>query len=674
MLTIAIACANLTGSAHAQTSTGVIRVINSGTDVAGCGSASNPCRTPYFAVIQSIANGAFSGEVRIAGGTYTQSNDPNLIKVSVFTSNLRITGGYSANNWAVSNPAANPTILDGQNQKRGILITVSGDLAAGCNVTVSNLTIQNGRAPSTDPRGGGINIENCQNAIISNVTVTNSNAIGENNTNAGVTSAGLGGGISVLGASTSIAKATLNNVTLTNNQAIGGSESSGSRGGLGNGAGLFGTYSRIIATNLVVSNNQAAAGDAPGRSGASSDGQLGDSLGGGIALIDCPEFSLTGITVSSNVARGGDAGTTGGYGLGGGIFIERSVGSISNALISNNQAFGGAATTTGGGSEGGGIFSTDTDLTLDQVDVVGNSITGGAGSSSNDVYGGGIFTTRGTTTLSRITGTNLIIADNSGSIANGFASGGGLGLRATEFSLNHVTLADNSTSGGVSRFGQAVYITASSSGSLNNSIFSGHSGNSSIFADRSTATLANILTNDTSSSFSATDQATVTIQSSTTGNPLFVTSTTPGESYRIRAGSPAINAASSSSLATDIDGQKRPIGAAADLGADEYQLAFSATAGETYIALSWDAPAGATVTRYEVIYNRPSSANDAVEGASPVNAGNSTSFILTGLSSKSAYTVSIRAYHGGTVVAESDTLTVLVGPARIFLPVIINPS
>ena len=141
----------------------------------------------------------------------------------------------------------------------------------------------------------------------------------------------------------------------------------------------------------------------------------------------------------------------------------------------------------------------------------------------------------------------------------------------------------------------------------------------------------------------------------------------------IAGGSAAIDAATGSSPSVDIDGQKRPIGQAADLGADELQILLNASATDTSINLSWQAPAGTTVTRYEIEYTKDSGASDARQGASPIDAGTQTSFSLTGLTKNKTYSVKIVAYNGNTRLTESAVVALFTGASRIYLPLVIAP-
>lgn len=668
----------LIGGAQAQSATGVVRVAITGTDTTSCGSTSQPCRTPQYAIERLIVTSAgvrsFQGQVLIAAGTYGPTGDPSVAGVVGIGlgGNLTIRGGYSTSNWNTSNPAANPTILDGQNSKRGILITVPAATAPNCTITISGLTITNGLATGSDPYGGGILIDNCSNVRVSNVTIANNKAVGQDNTNAGPTSPGAGGGIAVRGSTTVKAGLTLSSVTLQNNQANGGNEGSGARGGLGNGGGLFAINSNVNASDLIVTGNTAKAGNAPGGSGAGGDGQLGDSLGGGIALIDTPTFTLNRLTVSNNSATGGNAAGTGGYGLGGGIFTERSAGTISNSTMSSNQAVGGNGS-TGGGSEGGALHTTVTALTLANVTMVNNSATGGTGATPGEVYGGGLFMTSAGQSSS-LTATNIIVAANVAA-GIGFTGGGGMALRSTAFDISHATLADNVITSPSEGGQAAIFFLGGTSGTMRNSITSGHTGSNSFYVSNNASgiTLNQLLINDTTTTLLVVDpNAQATTQNTITGNPAFVSPGSSNYNYRIGFGSAAINQASGSTVTTDIDGLARPIGGAADLGASEYQVGLSGTAGDTSIDLAWTPPPGTTVTSYQVVYTKEAGTNDANEGASPIDAGTDTSITLTGLSQRKTYTVKIIAFNGGTQVAESATLTFTTGRFFTNLPLVVN--
>ena len=98
----------------------------SGADAPGRGTAAAPFRTIQFAVNQS-----FSGDViLLAGGTYTfdagsaVTNEPEVNQVvTISGKRLAIYGGYSvADGYTKSNPQANPTVVDGEGQRRGFYV------------------------------------------------------------------------------------------------------------------------------------------------------------------------------------------------------------------------------------------------------------------------------------------------------------------------------------------------------------------------------------------------------------------------------------------------------------------------------------------------------------------------------------------------------------------------
>lgn len=671
--------------AQAQVGTGVIRVAPNGTDVAGCGSAAQPCRTPKFAVQQSIVNSSiYSGEVRLAAGRYSDSNDSNLIFVGL-PANLAIRGGYSTSDWGTSDPATNATILDGQNAKQGIFISVSDAAAGECRVSISNLTIENGRSRAElgNTYGGGILIDNCSDVRVSNVTVRNSKAVGLSNTGNSNAASGAGGAIAVRGNTNVKAGLRLQNVVLSGNQAIGGNESSATRGGLGVGGALFATDSNLTFTNVTVVDNVAQAGNAPTGSGAEGI-QRADGLGGGLAIIQAPLFSINGLTVARNKAAGGNASGKAGLALGGGIFIEFSKGSISQATLQSNQTVGGTSSGSGGeggAGLGGAIFQTDSTLTLDQVSMLDNTATAGAATGANSKGenggGGGLYATVGSdSNTNSLTASNLIIARNtgtasSGTVSNGGDSAGGIMLNQTNFSLNNITLADNRLAGSYDKLGAAIaLIGAKTTGTIQNSIIANHTSAGAIYAIPGIASVSlnTILSDGNSSGLIQSGSASIAQQNILSGDPRFVNAA--GSDFHISSGSAAIDRANANAASLDIDGQKRPAGQAADLGADEFEIGLSGIADDTSISLSWQAPAGTTITQYVIEYSKDAGAADARQGASPINAGTQTSFSLTGLTKNKTYSIKIVGYNGNTRIVESSVLSFYTGAVRIALPLV----
>jgi hypothetical protein len=126
--------------------TGIRYVAPTGNDTDNaCTNSSVPCRTIQHGVDQAQPG----EEIRVAAGTYsgtqtvtiTQSGYPyTYTQVAIITKSLTLRGGYSTADWATSNPTTNPTIIDAQQQGRGI--TTVGD--GSQTVTVDGFTIAGG--------------------------------------------------------------------------------------------------------------------------------------------------------------------------------------------------------------------------------------------------------------------------------------------------------------------------------------------------------------------------------------------------------------------------------------------------------------------------------------------------------------------------------------------------
>jgi hypothetical protein len=173
---------------------------------------------------------------------------------------------------------------------------------------------------------------------------------------------------------------TLNTVTVQNNTAQGYSDGNAAGGGIYSGGSL-------TVQSSTIQNNQALGGaglaafyfDFPGDPG-------GSAFGGGL-YISGGTAMLTGATVSSNTARGGDGGMggcgsgsgiefgtrggNGGNGLGGGLYAAGGTIDVHNVTVTNNTAAGGAGGPAGtcglrnftkksksfsGSGEGGGLY------------------------------------------------------------------------------------------------------------------------------------------------------------------------------------------------------------------------------------------------------------------------------------------------------------------------------
>jgi len=101
-------------------------VAPSGTDSGPCTNPAAPCRTIQYAVNQATAG----DEVLIATGVYTSNGQGQVVFLN---KTIALRGGYTPANWTTPDPAANPTILDGENSVRVIWI------AGGASPTVEGL-------------------------------------------------------------------------------------------------------------------------------------------------------------------------------------------------------------------------------------------------------------------------------------------------------------------------------------------------------------------------------------------------------------------------------------------------------------------------------------------------------------------------------------------------------
>jgi hypothetical protein len=248
------------------------------------------------------------------------------------------------------------------------------------------------------------------------------------------------------------------------------------------------------------------------------------SSGGGVWL-DRSEATLTDNTIALNTAEQG----------GGLYFLWTGVDTLNGNLILSNTA-----------NTGGGLYLDEVPARLSNTVIRGNTASG-----TNWWQGGGGVHMR----VSAATFTNCLVADNHS------PSGGGVKMRGSSPRFLHTTIARNTGGGGVHvRLEGVIY---ASNAVLTNTILVSHSVGISV-TEGNTVTVNGVLWHDTPITVSRSITTVVTVKNQRTGDPVFAV-----DGYHLTAGSAAIDGGVPSVVTADIDGDRRPIGAEPDLGADE---------------------------------------------------------------------------------------------------------
>ena len=584
---------------YAANATATIRyVAPTGSDTGDCTSFLAPCRTIQYAVNQSNSG----DQVLVAQGTYTYAAalDPcpflrTRAVVCFVDKQLAILGGYTTNDWLESNPDTNLTIIDGQNAHRGV--AVIGYQTETTHLEMAGFTIQNGLAQGptsydSSGIGGGMLVQHAA-ITLRDMIFRDNVAIGQN------TDSGYGGQAN--GAALRIEESPVGTTSLLQRIVFDGNQSYGGtgpeRGGVAFGA-LFIYKSAVTVEDSVFTNNLARGGDTTG-SGLSG-GLHADALGGGVG-IEQGIINLRRVTVTGNQVRGGDATTYGGGAYGGGVFIEdfggnETIVTISDSYVTDNMAVAGHAA-QGGHSAGGGICSANSNqLTIERTSIISNESIGGA-STAGDAgpgAGGGLYTfaDREGNFYTRIE--NTIIAENfadqgDGGTSPGNGGGGGIVIHGVKADITHATLARNSL-GATLILGQGLLVQSWPSPSnpiltatvtLNHSIIADHveggeSATAIVVQRESSLTFDGGMFSGNNQDTNVNDfpvpAGTINGLSGTFSAPTagFAAPGPPDHDYHLSTDSPALDQAIGSALPDDIDGQRRPYGDAADVGADEY--------------------------------------------------------------------------------------------------------
>jgi len=592
---------------------GTIRVAGSiGVDHPTCGTQATPCKTIQYAVDK-----AASGDtILVASGIYTYdaSNSCNIgtgnIGVVCFADkNLTILGGYTTSNWTNADPEVNPTVIDGENTHRGLVVVA---YSTQVNFRMEGFTIRNGYYQGlndsnsffTDAKGGGLWSQGA--SITLRDMIFESNQVkGGYNTGLNIGGAADGGGLAITASPNKPTNNLIERITFTNNRATGGN--GGSRGGFALGGALFVYSANLTATDITVTGNAAQAGSTT--QGGIYQGTYADALGGGISVQGGSTVTFTNLMLTGNRAIGGDAGTFdgawGGGAFGGALHVEKSTINMAQAHFEENAAIGGDGH-TGGFAFSGAFELIDTNGTLNRIAVINNKAISGStsgGGSAGAPSGGGAYISSTTGPGKAVTINNCLYAENElvlGSGANPGGGGGGMVVQGLIVNLNHCTFSGNTMNylnNGVAVLAQdaadstpgvvhlnhsivanhgnyyrqvAVFITKGSTGYLNKTIFSGNQNDTN---DGLVGYLeqGDIIGYDPSLVFPSVD---------------FISPGPPNYDYHLRSTSPAIDKAVGSAMPEDIDGEPRPAGAERDIGVDEYVVPALTASPDSVVVLA----------------------------------------------------------------------------------------
>jgi hypothetical protein len=558
--------------AHAAPEATTWYVSTGGNDGNPCTSTGQPCRT-----LQTAINKAAAGDtIHIAEGTYTFTvdqcgNGVNAV-ACVAEKNLVIRGGFDGATWSGPNLTANPTVIDGSGQHRGFAVLGLGSPPV---VTIEHLIFRNGRggplnSEPLDAFGGGM-LVNIGTVVLRNVEFRDNKSVG-NPSGGGRGGKGVGGGLAIRG---SPGQNVLHNVVFSGNQALGATGPE--RGGEGLGGGLFTYQSQISASGLSVTDNLAQGGNSGGN-GTTGDQMEADGLGGGMAFQIGTVATVQSSTFRNNTARGGNAGQNGGNAFGGGLYGELAAISVVGCDFRQNTAVAGDASGTGGLGGGGAISHNSTSMTLERSFVIDNDSAGGNAGTAGPAGGGGIYIARfrddapngGTNTI-----INSIIAANATRQGNGGQAGGGGGglwVQGLPLHLTHVTIAGNTIANGM--LGSAMIINnfgtpQASTVNLNHTVVANHGGTAIEVLGGNTLNLNRGLwaANGSNTGGGGSIGGGGSMVSAASAG--FVSPGAPNYNYRLASGSAAVDQATNSSTPVDVDGQSRPLGPAHDIGADE---------------------------------------------------------------------------------------------------------
>ena len=568
-----------------------------GSDGGTCTNPSSPCQSIQFAINQA-SNG---DTIKIAAGTYTRNAASDLCVIylgypavtCIINKNLTLLGGYPSGNWSSANPAAHPTIIDGEWQYRGVWVQDTEPWANPvAGVTMDGFTIRRGYVKGSDSGsdsdtfafGGGLFADHSR-LTLRNMRFENNIAVGGGKHNPY-------GGVAA-GAAAAIRKAVgtvlLERIVFVRNWSIGGPGIH--RGGYAMGAGLFLFRTKANASTLELYENASDAGNTSGNG--LHNGETADAFGA-ITIMGYADVSLWNVVARHNRVRGGNASVNAGGGFGGAIMVEGIPGidadgdgqdesvilRIGGCELTDNLSEGGVGA-NGGYGAGGAIYTIHSTVIVSRCKVIRNRAQGGNGTNlQGPAGGGGVHFANINYNTPTAWLDNSLIAYNKAFAGTGAAVGGGGGgvwLQGITSTLLHNTIVNNCINS--SLYGSAImvlsYVTVAKPVYLNYNIIANHPpscdpNSGALFVhDNNTAYLnRNLFFNNSNNTFIFNNGAIIGLSTSIFGNPGFVGGSQAEHAFKITASSAAINQGSGSFMPHDIE--MKPRLAVPDLGAYEF--------------------------------------------------------------------------------------------------------
>jgi hypothetical protein len=567
---------------------------------ASLGVATDYSSADASAVQQAVDATSAGGIVKVAGTCAGVQARSSTTQTVIITKSLTLQGGYTTTNWITSDLGLNPTTLDAQGAGRVIF--------ASAALTVSDLTVQNGKWTVGIENGGGIYAGQpitLRHVILYNNIVTGANGGGSYSNGgaayfadtASVTAstfisntAGDGSG----GGADFERSASVNATAFTSNTAgfgagayfsyyspgyVNASTFTGNTASHGGGGALFGSMANVNVTTFTGNTSADIGGGAWFKGTAdvrATSFTSNTAIGGGGAFFG-GLASVTASTFTSNTALT-DSGGGASFGLRTSV-VATTFTSNTAKYFGGGAYFGGptsviASTFTGNtviGDGGGASFRGYSTASVNATTFTRNTASNGGGgayffslvpasvaastfTSNTANFGGGVvFGANFGTTSSNFVNTLFT--------ANTAESGQGAALYALNqgdtVTLRHTTIASPTIGGG-----SAVYMF---SGTLNltNTIVASYSigidnAGGSVYEDYNLF-FGNTISKTGSISGGGHDVS---------GDPKFLN---PGtDDYHLITGSAAINAGVNAGVYTDLDGKFRPIGGGFDIGTYEY--------------------------------------------------------------------------------------------------------